>query len=314
MAPVGMKKWTPAGDSLMAGLKLAMKPPTGDKYGHHPLCWIRRSQKTRQLLCEGCRRQKQRPRQSSFGGGRARAMVPATGHGLARSDGGDAIQWLDLRCAEAVRGETGNGQSASAEGDQRSEEEKRCHRCSDIGRFAAVQPAAELLRGAAGDPGNEANAAIPDAGGAAVGTDEEPHIGAAEGSGSGIQQRETTRQRVLYGVGAGVEGSAGVGAATVALQPGSDGDVREYAKTVGAAVTQTARSEESCRAVAEHTRRRRNHRTELGVGSGRGQSFRFHQPGMELLRADGSLPRIGRQTAAWSHLQATQSASPNGAG
>ena len=61
---------------------------------------------------------------------------------VARSDGGDAVQWLDLRHVETVCPGVGDGPSGHDEGHHGGQEEERLYRCTYYCRHGAVQSVA----------------------------------------------------------------------------------------------------------------------------------------------------------------------------
>src|SRR5215469_2389803 len=124
---VDKKKGSPEGYYAETGDEApAQNARTGEPNERHPLYRIRRTQKTYQFLHEDCRRDhcERRP------AGRSALCAAAVGSStfiLAGSDGGDAVQRMDLRPAEALRCPAPHGPSSDVETHRRRQEEERAH-------------------------------------------------------------------------------------------------------------------------------------------------------------------------------------------
>src|SRR5438874_9760559 len=108
--------------------------PSGENNEQNTLYRIGCTQEKRELLHQTGRRHSGSGGES---GGSARgltAMGETVAAALGRSNGSDAVQRLDLRRAEAIRGEIGNGTSADAGGDHGGQEEERRDRCGQAQR------------------------------------------------------------------------------------------------------------------------------------------------------------------------------------
>ena len=147
--------------------------------------------KKRQLLRERCRRNDRRGRQASSDTRGSAAMGWETHGAVARGDGSDPVQRLDLRYAEALCGGVADGAPGDDESDRGFQEEKRQNRCAQDGRSGAVQSAAGMLCGAGGDAGVATDAALPQRGGGASGADEEQDERPVDGSGRRVQQNSS---------------------------------------------------------------------------------------------------------------------------
>src|ERR1017187_5795348 len=210
----------------------AQKPQSGEPYEHQTLYRIRRSQEKHQLLRQDRRRQDHRRGQTA-GHAPGAAGMGAEAHGtLARGDGSDAIQQLDLRRAEAVCRRVADGEPLDDESHRGCQEEERPTGCAQDRRPGALQSAAGLLCGSAGDARSETVAALPEPGGGTGGADEEPNERAVDGSGSGIQQTATARGKIFQRVAGPAGRSAGIGEGSVAAEPWGAGDVRRDAAAI----------------------------------------------------------------------------------
>src|SRR4029077_8533575 len=156
--------------------------PSGEQqHEYRSLYRIRRTQEKRELLYQTGRRDDRGRGESGGAARRLTAMGETVATAVGRSDGGDVVQRLDLRHAETIRDETGDGAPADAGSDHGSQEEKRRDRRQQAERPAASQSTAKLLRGHAADPRTAADAAVPQPGDLRSGADEESHQRAADG-------------------------------------------------------------------------------------------------------------------------------------
>ena len=94
-----------------------------------------------------------------------RQWAQAAPGAVARRDGSDAVQRLDLRHLETVCGRTADGAPGDDESHRRVQEEERQAGRAEDRRPGALQLAAGVLRGAGGDPRTAADAALPQPGG-----------------------------------------------------------------------------------------------------------------------------------------------------
>src|ERR1017187_9916321 len=163
---------SPEGYNAETGLcEPAQKPQSGEPNEHQTLYRIRRSQEKHQLLRQDRRRQDHRGRQTA-GYAPGAAGVGAEAHGtLARRDGSDAVQQLDLRRAETLCRRAANGEPLDDESHRRGQEEEGQTGCPEDRRPGALQSAPGLLRGSAGDGRSAAGAALPGPGGGAGGAE-----------------------------------------------------------------------------------------------------------------------------------------------
>src|SRR5580658_6199875 len=119
---------------------------------------------------------------------------------LARGDGSDAVQRLDLRCAEAICGGVADRQSVDDESDRGGQKEERPAGRAQDRRPGALQSATGLLRGPGGAARIAAAAAIAGYGGGARGADENQDARSVDGSGGRVQQATTAREEVFQRV------------------------------------------------------------------------------------------------------------------
>src|ERR1035441_10265045 len=140
---------SPEGYNAETGLcEPAQKPQSGEPNEHQTLYRIRRSQEKHQLLRQDRRRQDHRGRQTA-GYAPGAAGVGAEAHGtLARRDGSDAVQQLDLRRAETLCRRARNGEPLDDESHRRGQEEERQTGCPEDRRPGALQSA--LVQGREG--------------------------------------------------------------------------------------------------------------------------------------------------------------------
>src|SRR5262249_28870165 len=125
-------------------------------------------------------------------------MGAATHRAVAWCDGSHAIQRLDVRRIETTRRRVADGTPGADESNRRVQEEERQAGRTEDRRPGALRSAAGVLRGAGGDSGTAAFAALPQSGGAASDTNEEQNERAANGGGCGIQQAAAARQEVFH--------------------------------------------------------------------------------------------------------------------
>src|SRR6266852_2852535 len=98
-----MKKGSPGVYNAETGLvEPAQKTQPGEPYEYDSLYRIGRSQEERQLLCESRRRADPRGGQAASHAIGAVRMGTQAPSGVARGDGSDAIQRLDLRDVAAI--------------------------------------------------------------------------------------------------------------------------------------------------------------------------------------------------------------------
>src|ERR1700731_2240417 len=134
-SPEGYMAETPSEGSLIIS--------SGEQqHEYHSLYRIRRTQEKRELLYQAGRRDHRGRGESGGAARRLTAMGETVATAVGRGDGGDAVQRLDLRHAEAVRSEIGDGAPADAGSDYGGQEEERRDRCGQDERPAASQSAA----------------------------------------------------------------------------------------------------------------------------------------------------------------------------
>src|SRR4051812_4835457 len=141
------KKGSPEGYYAETGDEApTQKAHSGEAHECDSLYRIRCTQETCQLLCQNGEWRDRRGRQTSSTACGSEAVGHNTAAALARSDGSDAVQCLDLRHAEAVWRAPGDGTSGKAEGHHRRQEEERQNRRAHDCRPAALQLVTRLLR------------------------------------------------------------------------------------------------------------------------------------------------------------------------
>src|ERR1035437_2613456 len=138
---------------------------------------------------------------------------------LARGDGSDAVQRLDLRHLETVCRRAANGTSGDDESHRRVEKEERPVGRAEDRRPGALPSTASMLRGAGGVAGVAAPAALPQPGGGPGGADEEQDERAVDGSRRRVQQAAAPRGKVFHGIAGPSGRSAGVGEGSAAAEP-----------------------------------------------------------------------------------------------
>src|SRR5262250_1034361 len=182
-----MRKGSPEGYNAENGYSQpARKPQTGEPYERQPLYRIRCTQEKYQLLREDCRRDHRGRRHAASDAPGATRVGRETAGAVARRDGSNAVQRMDLRCVETLRCRVANGTSGDDEGDRRiQEEERQAGRAENRGP-GALQSVASMLRGAEGNPRTAADAALPQPGGGAGDAHAEQDERAAHGGGSRV--------------------------------------------------------------------------------------------------------------------------------
>src|SRR5450759_553942 len=235
----------------------AQRPHSGEPNVHQSLYRIGRSQEKHQLLREGRRRTDPRGRQSASDAPSVAGVGTEALRSVAWGDGSHTVQRVDLRCAKAVCRRTTDGKPIDDEGHRRGQEEERQTGCAEDRRPGALQPAAGLLCGAAGDARFAAVVALPEPGGGTGCADEESNERAVDGSGSGIPQTATARGKVFQRVAGPVGRSAGIGEGSVAAEPGGAGDVRGDAAPIARPIAEGAGAGETGDLAEEHPRRGR---------------------------------------------------------
>src|SRR6267142_5785515 len=284
----------------------AQNTHTGEPHESRSLYRIRRPQEKYQLLRQnGCRRNcegRQAGGRSSYSHGMGRETDAA----VAWRHGGNAFQRVDLRHPEALRRAAGDGASRENESHYLWKEEERQNRRAHHCRLAALQPAARVLRDAAGAARFTASVALSQPGSPGICTDAKQNRRPADGNRQSFQQRKAARQEVLRPTHSNAGASARVGQRPAANEPQRHGDVRDYRETAGEAIAGQPCFGPENRAAGRHSRRGRDHGPDLGPGNRRSTSFPLQRRCHELLRPDGSLAVIGGQTTARSYLQTTQ--------
>ena len=161
---------------------------------------------------------------------------------VARSDGSDPVQRLDLRHAETLRRAVGDGASGQDESHQRGQEEERHHRRAHHRRLGALQSITGLLCGAAADPRTAPSAALSQPGGERSGAHEEQDGRTADGNRRSLREGEAAPQEILRQSAGRTRRGAGIGDRSAAFEPRRAGDVREHAEAVGPRVTRRSRT------------------------------------------------------------------------
>src|SRR5207244_4775329 len=235
-------------------LRPARKPQTEEHNERQPLYWIGCTQEKYQLLREDRRRNRGGRRQAASDTPGATGVGSEAAGAVARRDGGDAVQRMDLRCIETLRCRVANGAPGDDEGDRRiQEEERQAGRAENRGP-GALQSVAGMLRGAAGNPRVAADAALPQRGGGAGGAPEEQDERAAHGSGSGVQQTAAAREGILQRIAGHHRRSAGIGERSAAPESRSAGDVSDDAAAIAGPAAETAATGPASDFAKEHSR------------------------------------------------------------
>ena len=203
---------------------------------------IRRSQKSHQFLRQDrCGRDRGRRRRAGATRGLAAVGLSSTAS-VARSDGGDPVQRLDLRHPEALQRAIGDGASGQDESHQRGQEEERYHRRAHHRRPGALQSITGLLCGSAADSRTAPSAALSQPGGERSGAHEEQDGRAADGDRRALREGEVAPQEILRQPAGRTRRSAGIGDRSAALEPRRAGDVREHAEAAGPRVARRSRT------------------------------------------------------------------------
>src|SRR5208283_3665093 len=193
-----MTKGSPEGYNAETGFREpAQKPQTGEPHERQPLYRIRCTQEKHQLLREDRRRADCRGKQAASDARRTAPVGRETPGTVARRDGSDVVQRLDLRHVATICGRAADGAPGADESHRRIQEEERPTGCAENRRPGAMQLTAGMLCGGGGDSRAAADAALPQSGGGAVGADAEQNGRAADGSGRGVQQAATAREAEL---------------------------------------------------------------------------------------------------------------------
>src|SRR6516225_9422056 len=163
-----MRKGSPEGYNAENGCsEPARKPQTGEPYERQPLYRIRCTQEKYQLLREDRRRDHRGRKHAASDAPGATGVGTEAAGAVARRDGSNAVQRMDLRYVETLRCRVANGTSGDDEGDRRiQEEERQAGRAENRGP-GAVQSVASMLRGAERNPRAAADAALPQPSGGA---------------------------------------------------------------------------------------------------------------------------------------------------
>src|SRR6266446_302333 len=307
-----MKKGSPSGYDAETGEESAgSESSPGEPHECPSLYRIRRTQENHQFLRQDCLWRNCGRRQCAGATHGVAAMGLVAAATLARSDGSDPVQRLDLRHVEALRRAVRNGASRQNESYQRGQEEERHPRCPHHRRPGALPPVTRLLCGSAADSRTAPPAALSQPGGERSGAHEEQDGGAADGNRRPLRETEAPPQKILRQSAARTRRGAGIGDRSAALESQRPGDVREHAEATGSRVARRPRTGATRGTTDEHSRRRRNHCFNLGLGGRRSAALPLRLRGHELLRTDGRLEVLGRQAATRTHLQTAQSLAAN---
>src|SRR5215831_14004598 len=310
-----MRKGSPEGYNAENGYSQpARKPQTGEPYERQPLYRIRCTQEKYQLLREDCRRDHRGRRHAASDAPGATGVGTEAAGAVARRDGSNAVQRMDLRCVETLRCRIANGTSDDDEGDRRiQEEERQAGRAENRGP-GALQSVASMLCGAEGNPRTAADAALPQPSGGAGDAHEEQDERAAHGGGSRVQQTASAREGILLRIAGHHRRSAGIGERSVAPESRNAGDVSDDAVAIAGRAAETAATGQTRDGADEHSRSGRSDGSYLGAGSGRPAAIPLGGGCGELLRADFGVGLIGRPTKARADLETAQRALANSAG
>src|SRR6266849_8685134 len=169
----------------------------GEPYECPSLYWIRRSQKIHQFLRQECCRRDPGGRHGAGPTPGLAAMGLGAAATLARSDGSDLVQRLDLRHTAALRTAVGDGASGQNESHLRGQEEERHHRRPHHCRPGALQSFTGLLCGPAADSRTAPPAALSQPGGERSGAGEEQDGRTADGNRRPLCEREAASQEIL---------------------------------------------------------------------------------------------------------------------
>src|SRR5215469_5130420 len=310
-----MRKGSPEGYNAENGYSQpARKPQTGEPYERQPLYRIRCTQEKYQLLRENRRRDHRGRRPAASDAPGATGVGRDAAGAVARRDGSNAVQRMDLRYVETLRCRVANGTSGDDEGDRRfQEEERQAGRAENRGP-GALPSVASMLRGAEGNPRAAADAALPQPGGGAGDAHEEQDERAAHGGGSRVQQTASAREGILPRIAGHHRGSAGIGERSVAPESRSAGDVSDDAVAIAGPAAETAATGQARDGADEHSRSWRSDGSHLGARGGRPAAIPLGGECGELLRADFGVGLIGRQTKAGTDLETAQRALAGSAG
>src|SRR5882757_811206 len=304
-----MKKGSPGVYNAETGLsEPARKTEPGEPYEYDSLYRIRRSQKERQLLCESRRRADPRGRQAGGDAGGVMRVGAKARSAVARGDGGDAVQRLDLRHVAAVCRAAADGASGADESHRSLEEEDRRARRAHDRRPGALRFAAGLLCGAGRDAGPAATVTLPQSGGEGGGAHAEQDWRAADGSGRAIPKTALAWPTVFQRAAGQLGRSATLGQRSAAVEPRSAGDVRSDAAAVIEKITSTSLPGGARETAGKHSWRRAGDGAHLGAGNSRATTLPLTESRGELLRINRSPAVFGRQSAARAYLQTAQCA------
>src|ERR1700686_2760086 len=129
---------------------------------------------------------------------------------------------------------------------------------------------------------------------------------AADGNRRSVREREVTPQEIFRQPAGRTRRGAGIGDRSAALEPRRAGDVREHAEATGPRVARRSRTGATRRAADDHSSRRRNHGSDLGLGGRRSATLSLQLRCHELLRTHRRIKVLGGQAATWPHLQTAQ--------
>src|SRR5277367_1255544 len=200
-------------------------------------------------------------------------MGPDSAAAVARSDGGDDVQSLDLLASETARRGAENGTSSADEGDQRGEKQKRQDRWAYHIGPAALQPVAGVFRDFSGVGSVTAATAIPAADDRASSDVQEQNGGTADGSGGGIRAQAFAREALFRRAAGPQRMDRKPDAAIVGVQPGAD---REFTRHGPAAATDARGPSAAAGADRSFTGDRRGGAgdgADLGAGGGDAGTF-----------------------------------------
>src|SRR5919109_4729871 len=143
-----------------------------------------------------------------------------------------------------------------------------------------------MLHGAGSDARPAAGAALPQPGGTAGDTHEEPHRRLADGDGDALHQRTAAWQSILQQVVREFATDAGLGARSAPAQPEAIGVLRDDSEAALEGAGREPATESTGGAAAEHPWRGRSGGSDVGLGDRRSDALWLHRGGLQLLRAD----------------------------
>src|SRR6202453_5220546 len=309
-----MRKGSPADYTAEIGCSKqpTQKSRTGEPHECYSLYRIRRSQENYQLLRKDRRRPDCGGRHITSTAHSTTALGGRPATSLVWGHGSHPVQCLDLRHPETIRPTAFHGPSGHDEGHQRRQEEKRSHRCTHDCRPTALRSVTQVLCVTTRVTRSAASPTLSQPHRTTIGAHAEQDGRFADGERNRIQQGQTTGKEVLCQPHEDFAGSTGVGQRPAAYESWFYGDVRVHAEAAHQETACRTRLAAARRKVGEHWRGGPDHGSDLGFGSRRSAPLLLYRGCSQLLRVDGSLPLLCRQTAALSDFQAAQCLAADG--